>query len=377
MYLFKTFLLLFVLICLSVCYGQKYDTPCLCNDNTENCVCVDASTCDPNTFTIDQFGGMAKLDRINHFATLNKKCMDQEKLCCRLPKGVRPVLPPKLKCGHHTQLNDDPITNELEDHDHDRKKFPWLVAITLKEKNKNHFVSWGSIVHPRAILTATHNLKSKDRKILPEGPVKDEIEIVTGMVSSDDYEGEFESTQQVVKATELIFHTKYLPFNLSNDAALVILEKPLELNDFVNTICLPPRDYRIGIDSGIEGTKCTLVGWDSNNVSPKFVKNESVPMVDRESCEGLLRKTEVGEGLELHSSFICAGGEEGAGACNGTGGAPLFCNYGGADSQAVQVGISSWGISCYRKDEPTVYVNVAMFVDWIMDKLESRNLGPY
>ena len=48
-------------------------------------------------------------------------------------------------------------------------------------------------------------------------------------------------------------------------------------------------------------------------------------MVERNQCQKQLRQTRLGHFFELHTSFMCAGGKNGADTCKGDGGSPLVC----------------------------------------------------
>lgn len=46
-----------------------------------------------------------------------------------------------------------------------------------------------------------------------------------------------------------------------------------------------------------------------------ILKKIDLPIVDREKCVELLRRTRLGQHYHLHDSFICAGGELGKDTC--------------------------------------------------------------
>lgn len=73
----------------------------------------------------------------------------------------------------------------------------------------------------------------------------------------------------------------------------------------------------------------------------------------------------MGQHFTLHKSFLCAGGGPNKDTCKGDGGSPLFCPIEGQRNRYQQVGVVSWGLICGKYDTPGVYVNVALFSEWI------------
>lgn len=78
-----------------------------------------------------------------------------------------------------------------------------------------------------------------------------------------------------------------------------------------------------------------------------------------------LQEARLGPYFNLHRSFICAGGEAYKDTCKGDGGSPLMCPVVGQPGRFQQVGIVSWGLTCGLHSTPGVYVNIALFRDWI------------
>ena len=58
----------------------------------------------------------------------------------------------------------------------------------------------------------------------------------------------------------------------------------------------------------------------------------------------------------------------------GDGGSPLVCSFTNEDNVYYQAGIVAWGIGC-GNNVPGVYVNVAMFKNWIDQQMISINLN--
>ena len=93
-------------------------------------------------------------------------------------------------------------------------------------------------------------------------------------------------------------------------------------------------------------------------------------MVPHKLCQKQLRATEqLTINFQLHSSFICAGGEINRDSCTGDGGSALVCPIEGVENKFYQAGIVSWGIGCGLKDVPGVYTNVANFIEWINNEM--------
>ncbi|KAG6439136.1 hypothetical protein O3G_MSEX000516, partial [Manduca sexta] len=156
--------------------------------------------------------------------------------------------------------------------------------------------------------------------------------------------------------------------NLFYDAALLFLNSPMDLAPNVGLVCLPKARELV-----TPGTRCFASSWGKDKFGKAgryqvILKKIEVPVVDRNTCRDQLRKTQLGQFFELHSSFMCAGGEPGRNICEGDGGSPLVCPNEYEKDRYVQKGIMAWG-GCDDNDTPGVYVNVANVREWIDDKL--------
>lgn len=87
-----------------------------------------------------------------------------------------------------------------------------------------------------------------------------------------------------------------------------------------------------------------------------------LPVLDHATCRKALDM--FVEDNTLHETNLCAGPLTGGRAsCVGDSGGPLLQRNGDG---LTQRGIVSWGLSpCAMKGAPTVYTDVARFIDWI------------
>lgn len=144
--------------------------------------------------------------------------------------------------------------------------------------------------------------------------------------------------------SEVLIHEEYKRSNQANDIALLILKEPVKLAENVNTVCLPPPH------AIFDNYRCLASGWGKDKFGRAgayqvILKKVELPVVPRNKCQKSLRTTRLGKHFNLHSSFLCAGGEVGKDTCSGDGGAPLVCQI-PSNEQYYQTGIVSWGIGC-------------------------------
>ncbi|KOX76090.1 Serine proteinase stubble [Melipona quadrifasciata] len=163
----------------------------------------------------------------------------------------------------------------------------------------------------------------------------------------------------------IVAHPQFYNAALFNDIAVIILNEPVKLNVNIAPICIPQQGLLFP-----PGTKCIGTGWGKNSFGGTYqteLRKVELPLVDRSDCQNRLRTTRLGAYFQLHSSFICAGGEVNKDTCRGDGGGPLVCPT--ATGQYFQAGIVSWGIGCGSSNVPAVYTNVAKYTEWISQQL--------
>ena len=167
-------------------------------------------------------------------------------------------------------------------------------------------------------------------------------------------------------------HPRYNMGSGVYNIALLFLETPIENAPHINTVCLPPPHTKF------DGQRCFVTGWGSTSYGKEgsyqvILKKIDLPVIDNQKCTEMFRNSRLGRYYELSESLICAGGEAGKDSCKGDGGSPLVCPVPGNEGRFYQAGIVAWGIGCGLADIPGAYTNVALFSDWIKEKLQ--NIG--
>ncbi|CAG0901232.1 unnamed protein product, partial [Darwinula stevensoni] len=171
------------------------------------------------------------------------------------------------------------------------------------------------------------------------------------------------------KIDKIVIHEGFNKRQMFNDYAVLILDFPVELDDHIDTVCLP------GPRTNFVGRRCHVSGWGKSQLEEgrhqAALRKIELQMVERARCQDKLMEAEFCPSFVLHPSFLCAGGELAKGVCKGDGGSPLVC-LDPLTNHYVQAGIVSWGIGCGERNVPGVYADVAKASDWIEEVLSTH-----
>merc|ERR1712232_989954 len=162
----------------------------------------------------------------------------------------------------------------------------------------------------------------------------------------------------------LEIHPEFDARNLKNDFAVLFTSQEFDLDDHIDTACLPqPGDK-------FDEATCFATGWGKDKFGAAgqyqlVMKEIDLPVVNHTTCQDSLRQTRLGKKFKLDKSFLCAGGVDGKDTCRGDGGSPLVCPSQSDPNTYIQAGIVAWGIGCGEDNTPGVYASVSKGVCWI------------
>ncbi|KAK7790352.1 hypothetical protein R5R35_003852 [Gryllus longicercus] len=353
-------LIAWLVLAVVVCSATAQD-----NAPAEPCTCVPYYQCDQNGTIVQNGVGLIDI-RIK-----DGECEHYLDVCCKEPKDVQPKAPVVVRqpglCGRRNEEGVNMRITGDSNNEAQFGEFPWMAAVLRddstsdSETPKTNYICGGSLIHPSVVLTAAHCVASvrSDRLWVRLGEW--DTQTNNEPLPLQD--------RRVVKVT---LHPDFRDDVLYNDVALLTLEKPAELADHVDVVCVPPQD------SGYDGSRCFASGWGKHVFGKEgnyqvILKKVQLPIVPRKECIEKLRDTRLGKFFVLHESFLCAGGA-GEDTCQGDGGGPLVCPLIEDPTRYQQVGIVAWGIGC-GGITPAVYANVAKFRNWIDQQFLYANLN--
>jgi len=345
--------------------------------------CVPYYQCHNGSIITDG-GGL--IDIRNGFGILSpedSKCEGFLDVCCQDPDfSAPPPTPIKQyvpKCGQRHQNGLGVRIQGFKEGESQFGEWPHMCAVLSEEAvvesdsgytqqqqevedTVNVYQCGGSLIAPDTILTAAHCV---DKFRQNPGSLK----IRCGEWDTQDQTEPRPHQDRYV--TDLDIHPAFNDKNLANDWALLYTAQPFQLQEHIDTVCLPQPGEQFA------GDTCFATGWGKDKFGAEgqyqvVLKEIDLPVVGHDQCEAKLRTTRLGRRFQLDDSFICAGGEDGKDTCKGDGGSPLVCASKYDPYTYIQAGVVAWGIGCGEDNVPGVYAAVAESVCWVDYSMSCR-----
>lgn len=172
-----------------------------------------------------------------------------------------------------------------------------------------------------------------------------------------------EKTEQESGVTNIIMHEGYRYGQVDNDIALLKLETPVNLTDYVVPICLPEKRFAVYELSSIKFS--TVSGWGrllDGGATSSVLMRVDLPRVKTQECE---KQTD----LNITENMFCAGDLTGTkDSCKGDSGGPHATKY---KNTWFLTGIVSWGRGCAVEGTYGVYTRVSKYIDWLKKSMDS------
>jgi secreted trypsin-like serine protease len=243
--------------------------------------------------------------------------------------------------------------------------YPWIVQFS--DRSSGGQICGGSLIAERWVLTAAHCLYRRDGTPRP----LNNLFVRHGHLRRN--EGD------EVAIDEVYPHPSYRTGLMSNDVALLRLDRPIPLGERSRLLL---ADGRSEGWMAAPGTCAAIAGWGSTlQADPYLIRpptrvaevlqHAGVPLKTRAQCERALDEP-IDEGM------VCAGYPEGRiDSCMGDSGGPLVVQTGLVRRPWLLVGVVSFGEGCAAPGKPGVYSRVAHFRDWIAEIIEKAEPGAF
>ncbi|XP_060805099.1 CLIP domain-containing serine protease HP8 isoform X1 [Amyelois transitella] len=244
-------------------------------------------------------------------------------------------------------------------------QYPWIARLGYKVSDDPD-LDWmcgGAIVTDQHVLTAAHCVTTPEDDYtlqyvrLGEHDDRQDPDCVRNICAPKIQD------RKVKKAT---IHPLYNKPLFHNDIAIIELDQPLDIHNYVAPICLPRNEEQMSILK--MGDMVTVAGWGKTNMTTQhranILQTLKLPVVDQNACSNF------GSAFSMTDSEICAGAQFNRDACGGDSGGPLMKVFDTMDGpKNFLVGIVSFGPTICGTTKPGVYTSVPHFMNWILDNL--------
>ncbi|XP_029527857.1 hepatocyte growth factor-like protein [Oncorhynchus nerka] len=218
---------------------------------------------------------------------------------------------------------------------------PWTVS--LRDRKGNHFCG-GSLVSSKWVIS-TKQCFSSCYVDLPG------YSAMMGTLFRNPSEGE--PDRQTIPLTKIVCGPS------ESQLVMLQLEYSAQFNERVSQICLPPERYIVR-----NGTYCEIAGWGETkgtSTDDSVLNVAQIPVISNKDCNKFFRGR-VRENEMCTNSF-----QGGVGACERDYGGPLACQN--SDCWVLE-GVIIPMRRCGHPGQPSIFIRVSIYVDWIKKVME-------
>ncbi|CAO1440624.1 unnamed protein product, partial [Diamesa serratosioi] len=247
----------------------------------------------------------------------------------------------------------------------DRGQWPWLGAIYSTAVIDKGFICGSTLISGNLIVTAAHCIQNKLQKV-PRAP--NEIVIYLGKYNLDD---SVERGSIPVYPSDIRIHPdwNYLTDRYDADIAVIVIENPVQLSQFIFPACLWYENEEPTVKEG------TIVGWGKTdlglNIYESIPRQVKLKLVINNDC--ILGDPKFAT-ISSNRTF-CAGGD-GGGPCTGDSGGGLFVKV---ERKWYLRGIVSASFienNLCDVNSYAIFTNAVLFKEWIIEVAGSLSALP-
>ncbi|XP_037787621.1 serine proteinase stubble-like [Penaeus monodon] len=274
-----------------------------------------------------------------------------------------------LSSAHHEDVCGRPFSRNARIVGGNRASFgewPWQASIRVWRGHTNIHVCGGALLTSQWLVTAAHCIYSQ------------KANQVTVVLGEHDLETVDEPYAFINSRVETVIqHPFFNSRNYEYDIACSEkgirdhdksrnsrLRDPVAFQPNILPVCLPKEDDDLVGETGV------ATGWGrlyARGPLPSVLQKVELPIVSNVKCTDMF--LEAGYKEHIPDIFLCAGYKEGKqDTCEGDSGGPLVVFREGVWTLA---GISSWGKSCAKPNQPGVYTRVSKFKDFLQRIIHS------
>ncbi|CAH1111806.1 unnamed protein product [Psylliodes chrysocephalus] len=279
------------------------------------------------------------------------------------PKPSKPIL--DEQCGVVVKAAQPLITYGQPT---EEGQFPWHVALYHARGIDLTYICGGSLISSNHIITVAHCVtRRKTQSALSPSTLM----VYLGKYYLKVWSNPGIQDRQIEK---IIVHQRYNSHTFSNDIAILKLNQPADITDFVRPVCLWNELNHL---ESVIAKQGTVVGWgfDQNGKVTEQLTQAHMPVVSQETC--------IYSFPEFYSRFTsdhtyCAGFNNGTSVCNGdSGGGMVFPRRGSDPHNPIwqirgMVSISVALQNQFKCDSShyVVFTDIAKYLDWIKNALQ-------